>query len=129
MNSRNLMTAIAIVTGLVGVASLIVPAQITSQVFPSLALGEEAMMVGVFHRQVVGGCILIASIYCWFMRDAEQVIASRFLFATGLAFSLNALVLIKASIIDGVTGLPYPPFIILVIFAIASFYVSKKASD
>ena len=109
MNSRNLMTAIAIVTGLVGVASLIVPAEI--------------------HRQVVGGCILIASIYCWFMRDAEQVIASRFLFATGLAFSLNALILIKVSIIDGVTGLPYPPFIILVIFAIASFYVSKKASD
>ncbi len=127
MNSRNLMTAIAIVTGLVGVASLIVPAQITSQVFPPL--GEEAMMVGVWHRQVLGGAILIASIYCWFMRDAEQVIASRFLFATGLAFSLNALVLIKASIIDGVTGLPYPPFIILVIFAIASFYVSKKVSD
>ena len=127
MNSRNLMTAIAIVTGLVGVASLIVPAQITSQVFPPL--GEEAMMVGVWHRQVLGGAILIASICCWFMRDAEQVIASRFLFATGLAFSLNALVLIKASIIDGVTGLPYPPFIILVIFAIASFYVSKKASD
>ena len=47
----------------------------------------------------------------------------------GLAFSLNALILIKVSIIDGVTGLPYPPFIILVIFAIASFYVSKKASD
>ena len=127
MNPRNLMTAIAIVTGLVGVASLIVPAQITSQVFPPL--GEEAMMVGVWHRQVLGGAILIASIYCWFMRDAEQVIASRFLFATGLAFSLNALVLIKVSIIDGVTGLPYPPFIILVIFAIASFYVSKKASD
>ena len=127
MNSRNLMTAIAIVTGLVGVASLIVPAQITSQVFPPL--GEEAMMVGVWHRQVLGGAILIASIYCWFMRDVEQVIASRFLFATSLAFSLNALVLIKASIIDGVTGLPYPPFIILVIFAIASFYVSKKASD
>ena len=127
MNSRNLMTAIAIVTGLVGVASLIVPAQITSQVFPPL--GEEAMMVGVWHRQVLGGAILIASIYCWFMRDAEQVIASRFLFATGLAFSLNALILIKVSIIDGVTGLPYPPFIILVIFAIASFYVSKKASD
>ena len=121
------MTAIAIVTGLVGLASLIVPAQITSQVFPPL--GEEAMMVGVWHRQVLGGAILIASIYCWFMRDAEQVIASRFLFATGLAFSLNALVLIKASNIDGVTGLPYPPFIILVIFAIASFYVSKKASD
>ena len=121
------MTAIAIVTGLVGLLSFIVPAQITSQVFPPL--GEEAMMVGVWHRQVLGGAILIASIYCWFMRDAEQVIASRFLFATSLAFSLNALVLIKASIIDGVTGLPYPPFIILVIFAIASFYVSKKVSD
>ena len=127
MNPKNIMTAIAIVTGLVGVASLIAPAQITSQVFPPL--GEEAMMVGVWNRQVLGGTILIASIYCWFMRDAEQVIASRFLFATGLAFSLNALILIKVSIIDGVTGLPYPPFIILVIFAIASFYVSKKASD
>lgn len=52
-----------------------------------------------------------------------------FLFATGLCFALNALVLIKVSIIDGVTELPYPPFIILVIFAIASFYVSKKTSD
>ena len=47
MNPRNLMTAIAIVTGLVGLASLIVPAQITSQVFPPL--GEEAIMVGVWH--------------------------------------------------------------------------------
>ncbi len=51
------------------------------------------------------------------------------MFATGLSFSLNALVLIKVSIIDGVTELPYPPFIILVIFAIASFYVSKKTSE
>ena len=117
----------AIVTGLVGLASIIVPAQITSQVFPPL--GEEAMMVGVWHRQVLGGTILILSIYFWFMRDTEKVIAKRFLFASGLCFSLNALVLIKASVIDGVTALPIPPFVILVIFAIASFYVSKKHSS
>ncbi len=61
MNPRNLMTAIAIVTGLAGLAAFIVPAQITAQVFPPL--GEEAMMVGVWHRQVLGGGILIASIY------------------------------------------------------------------
>ena len=127
MNSRNLMTVMAVVTGLVGLASIIVPAQITSMVFPTV--GEEAIMVGAWHRQVLGAAILILSIYFWFMRDTEKVIAKRFLFASGLCFSLNALVLIKASVIDGVTALPIPPFVILVIFAIASFYVSKKDSS
>ena len=45
MNLRNLMTAIAIVTGLAGLAAFIVSAQIISQIFPPL--GEEVMMVGV----------------------------------------------------------------------------------
>ena len=127
MNSKNLMTVMAVVTGLVGLASIIVPAQITSMVFPTV--GEEAIMVGAWHRQVLGAAILVFSIYYWFMRDTEKVIAKRFLFASGLCFSLNALVLIKASVIDGVTALPIPPFVILVIFAIASFYVSKKDSS
>ena len=86
-------------------------------------------MVGAWHRQVLGVAILVFSIYFWFMRDTEKVIAKRFLFASGLCFSLNALVLIKASVIDGVTALPIPPFVILVIFAIALFYVSKKDSS
>ena len=126
MNSKNLMTVMAVVTGLVGLASIIVPAQITSMVFPTV--GEEAIMVGAWHRQLLGAGILALSILFWFMRDTEKVIAKRFLFASGLCFSLNALVLIKASVIDGVTALPIPPFVILVIFAIASFYVSKKDS-
>ena len=127
MNSKTLMTVMAVVTGLVGLASIIVPAQITSMVF--LTVGEEAIMVGAWHRQVLGAAILVFSIYFWFMRDTEKVIAKRFLFASGLCFSLNALVLIKASVIDGATALPIPPFVILVIFAIASFYVSKKDSS
>ena len=114
MNSKNLMTVMAVVTGLVGLASIIVPAQITSMVFPTV--GEEAIMVGAWHRQALGAAILVFSIYFWFMRDTEKVIAKRFLFASGLCFSLNALVLIKASVIDGVTALPIPPFVILVIF-------------
>ena len=127
MNSKNLMTVMAVVTGLVGLASIIVPAQIISMVFPTV--GEEAIMVGAWHRQVLGAAILVFSIYFWFMRDTEKVIAKRFLFASGLCFSLNVLVLIKASVIDGVTALPVPPFVILVIFAIASFYVSKIDSS
>ena len=126
MNSNTLMTVMAVVTGLIGLASIIVPAQITSMVFQ--AVGEEAIMVGACHRQLLGAGILTLSILFWFMRDTEKVIAKRFLFASGLCFSLNALVLIKASVIDGVTALPIPPFVILVIFAIASFYVSKKDS-
>ena len=127
MNSKNLMTVMAVVTALIGLASIILPTQITSIIFPTV--GEEAIVVGVWHRQVLGAAILALSIYFWFMRDAEKVIAKRFLFASGLCFSLNALVLIKASVIDGVTALPIPPFVILVIFAIASFYVSKKDSS
>jgi len=127
MNSKNLMTVMAVVTALIGLASIILPTQITSMIFPTV--GEEAIVVGVWHRQVLGAAILALSIYFWFMRDAEKVIAKRFLFASGLCFSLNALVLIKASVIDGVTALPIPPFVILVIFAIASFYVSKKDSS
>ena len=84
MNSKNIMTVMAVVTGLVGLASIIVPAQITSMVFPTV--GEEAIMVGAWHRQVLGAAILILSIYFWFMRDAEKVIAKRFLFASGLCF-------------------------------------------
>ena len=127
MNSKNLMTVMAVVTALIGLASIILPTQITSMIFPTV--GEEAIVVGVWHRQVLGAAILALSIYFWFMRDVEKVIAKRFLFASGLCFSLNALVLIKASVIDGVTALPIPPFVILVIFAIASFYVSKKDSS
>ena len=127
MNSKNLMTVMAVVTALIGLASIILPTQITSMIFP--IVGEEAIVVGVWHRQVLGAAILALSIYFWFMRDAEKVIAKRFLFASGLCFSLNALVLLKASVIDGVTALPIPPFVILVIFAIASFYVSQKHSS
>ena len=127
MNSKNLMTVMAVVTALIGLASIILPTRITSMIFPTV--GEEAIVVGVWHGQVLGAAILALSIYFWFMRDAEKVIAKRFLFASGLCFSLNALVLIKASVIDGVTALPIPPFVILVIFAIASFYVSKKDSS
>ena len=127
MSSKNFMTVMAVVTGLVGLASIILPGQITSMVFPTV--GEEAIMVGAWHRQVLGAAILVFSIYFWFMRDTEKVIAKRYLFASGLCFSLNALVLIKVSVIDGVTALPIPPFVIVVIFAIASFYVSKKDSS
>ena len=84
MNSKNLMTVMAVVTGLVGLASIILPGQITSMVFPTV--GEEAIMVGAWHRQVLGAAILILSIYFWFMRDAEKVIAKRYLFASGLCF-------------------------------------------
>ena len=124
MNSKNIMTVMAVVTGLVGLASIILSTQITTTIFPTV--GEEAIIVGVWHRQVLGAAILVLSIYFWFMRDAEEVVAKRFLFASGLCFSVNALVLIKASVIDGVTALPIPSFSILVIFGIASFYVSTK---
>ena len=43
------MTVIAFVTGLVGLGFIIFPTQITNQVFPTV--GEEAIMVGVFHHQ------------------------------------------------------------------------------
>ena len=52
-------------------------------------------MVGVFHRQLRGSMVLVFSIFHWFMRDAEEAIAKRFLFASGISFLLNALVLLK----------------------------------
>ena len=121
------MTVMAVVMGLTGLVSLIVPAQITSIVFPTV--GEEAIIVGAWHRQLLGAGILILTILFWFMRDTEKVIAKRFLFASGLCFSLNALILIKASVIDGVILLPIPPVALTVILSIASFYVSKKGSS
>ena len=60
------------------------------------------------------------------MRDAEEAIAKRFLFASGISFLLNALVLLKVGVVDTVTSFPFPPFILLVILATASFYFSKK---
>ena len=86
-------------------------------------------MVGVFHRQVMGTMVLVLSIFHWFMRDAEEAIAKRFLFASGICFLLNALMLIKVGVIDGVTSFPFPPFILLVFLATASFYFSKKESS
>ena len=66
-------------------------------------------MVGVFHRQVLGAAVLVFTIYLWFMKDAEEAIAKRFLFASGFCFTVNALALIKASVIDGVIAHPIPP--------------------
>ena len=86
-------------------------------------------MVGVFHRQIMGAMVLVFSIFHWFMRDAEEAIAKRFLFATSLCFCLQALGIQKASVIDGVIPLPIPPFALTVILSIASFYVSKKGSS
>ena len=84
MSSKNLMTVMAVVTGLVGLASIISPAQITSMVFPTV--GEKAIMVGAWHRQVLGAAILILSIYFLFMRDTEKVIAKRFCLPQGYVF-------------------------------------------
>ena len=83
-------------------------------------------MVGVFHRQVIGSMVLVFSIYHWFMRDAEEAIAKRFLFASGISFLLNALMILKVGVVDAVTSFPFPPFILLVILATVSFYFSKK---
>ena len=42
---------------------------------------------------------------------------------------LNAPVLLKVGVVDAVTSFPFPPFILLVILATASFYFSKKESS
>jgi len=124
MNLKNVMTVITVVTGLVGLSFIIIPTLITNQVFPNV--GEEAIMVGVFHRQLMGTMVLVFSIFHWFMRDAEEVIAKRFLFASGISFLLNALMILKVGVVDAVTSFPFPPFIILLILATVSFYFSKK---
>ena len=124
MSLKNVMTVITFVTGLVGLSFIIFPTIITNQVFPTV--GEEAIMVGVFHRQIMGAMVLVFSIFHWFMRDAEEVIAKRFLFASGISFLLNALILLKVGVIDAVTTFPFPPFILLVILSSVSFYFSKK---
>ena len=127
MNPKNLMTVMSAITALVGLAFIIFPTQITTMMFP--AVGEEAIMVGVAHRQLLGASTLGFTICLWFMKDAEEAIAKRFLFATSLCFCLQALGILKASVIDGVIPLPIPPFALLVILSIASFYVSKKGSS
>ena len=127
MSLKNVMTVITVVTGLVGLSFIIIPTLITNQVFPNV--GEEAIMVGVFHRQLMGAMVLVFSIFHWFMRDAEEAIAKRFLLASGISFLLNALVLLKVGAIDAVTSFPFPPFILLVILTIVSFYFSKKGSS
>ena len=127
MNSKIVMTVMAIITGLVGLSFIIFHNQITTRLFPTV--GEEAIMVGDFHRQMLGGAVLVFSIYFWFMRGAEEVIAKRHLFASSICFSVQVLILIKASVIDGAVALPLPPFILLIILALASFYFSKKESS
>ena len=124
MSLKNVMTVITAVTGLVGLSFIIFPTIITNQVFPTV--GEEAIMVGVFHRQIMGAMVLVFSIFHWFMRDAEEVIAKRFFFSLWISFLLNALILLKVGVIDAVTTFPFPPFIILVILSSVSFYFSKK---
>ena len=121
------MTAMSVITALEGLAFIIFPTQITTTIFT--AVGVEAIMVGVFHRQVLGAAVIVFTIYLWFMKDAEEAIAKRFLFATSLCFCLQALGILKASVIDGVIPLPIPPFALTVILSIASFYVSKKGTS
>ena len=127
MSLKNVMTVVAVVTGLVGLSFIIFPTIITNQIFPTV--GEEAIMVGVFHRQIMGSMVLVFSIFHWFMRDAEEVIANRFLFIAGISFLLNALILAKVGVVDPVTAFHFPPFIILVILSVVSFYFSKKESS
>ena len=93
MSLKNIMTVITIVTGLVGLSFIIFPTIITNQIFPTV--GEEAILVGVFHRQIMGAMVLVFSIFHWFMSDAEKEIAKRFLFASGISFLLNAIMLLK----------------------------------
>ena len=124
MSLKNVMTMISVVTGLVGLGFIIIPTLITKQVFPNV--GDEAIMVGVFHRQLMGALVLVFSIFHWMMRDAEAAIAKRFLFASGISFLLNALMILKVGVVDSVTSFPFPPFILLLILATVSFYFSKK---
>ena len=85
-------------------------------------------MVGLFHHQVMGTMVFVFSIFHWFMTDAEEAIAKRFLFASGICFLLNALMLIKVGVIDGFTSFSFPPFILLFFLVTASFYFSIKES-
>ena len=118
------MTVMVLVLALMGLGMQYFADEITSMLFPTV--GEEAIMVGVSHRQVIGMTPIVFCIYFLFMRNAEETIAKRFLFASGLCFSVIVLGIIRSSVIVGVTAFPIPPVAILVIFSIASFYVSKK---
>ena len=76
MSLKNVMTVITAVTGLVGLSFIIFPTFITNQVFPTV--GEEAIMVGVFHRQLMGSMVLVFSIFHWFMGISIKPILIKF---------------------------------------------------
>ena len=73
MSLKNVMPLITVVTALVGLSFIIFPTIITNQVFPTV--GEEAIMVGVLHLQIMGSMVIVFSIFNLLLRDAEEVIA------------------------------------------------------
>ena len=73
MSLKNVMPLITVVTALVGLSFIIFTTIITNQVFPTV--GEEAIMVGVLHLQIMGSMVIVFSIFNLLLRDAEEVIA------------------------------------------------------
>ena len=127
MNPKNVMTAMACITTLAGILFFMFATEITARLFPNV--GEEAIMVGVFHRKLLAGSLFSFSIFFVYMRDAEDQIAKRFLFAAGLCFCVVISTITGASVLDGATALPTPSIVIFAIFAIVSFYVSTKKKE
>ena len=126
MKTKNTMIILSIITGIVGSIFLFFPELITILIFPEAS--EEGIIIGVYHRQVIGTLVYIWAINHWIMKDVKELTARKFLFGSGLSFLINALIVIKISLIDGVTGFPYIPFIFLLSLSIFAFISSKNIS-
>ena len=126
MKIKNTMIILSVITGFVGSIFLFFPKFITSTIFPEAS--EEGIIIGVYHRQVIGTLVYIWAVYHWIMRDAEELIAKKFLFGSSLCFLLNALIVIKISLVDNVTEFPYVPFAFLFSLSIYAFINSRRMS-
>jgi len=127
MKIKNTMIILSVITGLVGSIFLFFPKFITTTIFPEAS--EEGIIIGVYHRQVIGTLVYIWAVYHWIMRDVGELTARRFLFGSGLCFLINALIVVKISLIDNVTEFPYIPFAFLFSLSIYAFINSRKISQ
>jgi len=78
------MTVIVVVTGLVGLSIINLPTLITNQVCPTVI--EEAIKVGVFHRQLMGSMVLVFSIFTGICEMQKKQLQNDFYLHQGLVF-------------------------------------------
>ena len=120
MSAKIALTVIGLVMFSQGIIFYFFAAPITRDMFPTSNV--EAIEVGAVLRQILGAGSMFIGIILFLARTNVTSAAKRILFGASIGFSLIVIILIHIAFSNEFVSIPIGPLIILVLFAIISFF-------